>query len=114
MVRDRKPGRGSNTARKASQLCAEVERIVGLALGESADSRLHELTVHSVVPGADASRLVVRVVPPREAGIEEIEAAYEALTHARSWLRQQVATEITRKRAPELDFQVLPAWEAEA
>jgi ribosome-binding factor A len=86
---------------------------VALALGESADARLRELTVHSVVPGADASRLLVRVVPQNGAGIDDIEAAYEALKHARSWLRQQVAAEIQRKRTPDLDFQVLPAWEAE-
>lgn len=113
MARDPNRSNVSNATRKASQLCAQVEEIVGLALGESGDARLRELTMHSVVPGADSSRVLIRVVVPRGAGIDEIEAAYEALTHARSWLRQQVAAEIHRKRTPELDFQVLPAWEAE-
>jgi ribosome-binding factor A len=100
-----------NARRKVAQLCAQVRDIVSLALGDSADERLHDLVVHSVAPGPDSARLLVTVVPTDLLDVDSIERLYRALEGARPWLRQQVAAEIHRKRTPELAFQVLPRWE---
>jgi len=113
IVSDRRSREASSNRkdRKVAQLCAQVAEVVSLALGDSEDERLQQLVVDSVVAGPDGTRLVVRVVPGRQADIEEMELVYAALERARPWLKQQVAAEIHRKRAPELAFQVLPPWE---
>jgi ribosome-binding factor A len=100
--------------RKLAQLCAQVQDVVSLALGDSADERLHDLIVHSVSPGPDGARLLVTVVPTGPLDLDSIEPLYRALEAARPWLRQQVAAEIHRKRTPELAFQVLPRWEEDS
>lgn len=103
-----------NTSRHVAQLCAQVQDVISLALGDSADERLHDLVVHSVSAGPDGARLLVAVVPTDPLDVDSIEQLYRALESARPWLRQQVAAEIHRKRTPELAFQVLPHWEEEA
>jgi ribosome-binding factor A len=100
----------AKASRKLAQLCAQVQDVVSLALGNSADERLHDLIVHSVTPGPDGARLLVTVVPTRPLDLDSIEQLHRTLEAARSWLRQQVAAEIHRKRTPELAFQVLPRW----
>ena len=97
--------------RKLAQLCAQVEQTVSLALGDSADDRLHDLVVRSVSPGPDGTRLLVVVVATRPLDMASLEELHGALKSARPWLRQQVAAEIHRKRTPDLAFQVLPPWE---
>lgn len=103
----------NRTSRNRHQfrLSRQVEQVLSLALGASADARLRDLVVHSVVPSADGARMVVRVVLSSDASFESIERAYLALGAARAWLRQQVAADIHRKRTPDLEFQVLPSWE---
>ena len=101
----------SKQERKLAQLCAQVEEIVSLALGDSADDRLHDLIVQSVSPGPDGNRLLIAVVATEPLDMASIESLYRALEGARPWLRQQVADGIHRKRTPDLAFQVLPAWE---
>jgi ribosome-binding factor A len=96
--------------RKLAQLCAEIEEIVGLALGDAADHRLHDLVVRSVTPGPDGARLLVAVVATRALDLDSLEELHGALQSARPWLRQQIAAEIHRKRTPDLAFQVLPPW----
>ena len=103
----------SREDRKLAQLCAQVEEIVSLALGDSADDRLHDLVVQSVSPGPDGARLLVAVVATEPLDMDSIETLYSALDRARPWLRQQVAAGIHRKRTPDLAFQVLPAWEGQ-
>jgi ribosome-binding factor A len=97
--------------RKLAQLCSQVEEIVSLALGDSADHRLHDLFVQSVSPGPDGARLLVTVVATNPPDMDSLEELHGALESARSWLRLQVAAEIHRKRTPDLAFQVLPRWE---
>lgn len=98
--------------RQRARISREVEEVVSLALGASADPRLRDLIVHSVAPGAEGGKMVVRVVLSKVGTFEDIEAAYEALGQARTWLRQQLAVDINRKRTPDLEFQVFPSWEA--
>jgi ribosome-binding factor A len=94
--------------RKLAQLCAQVERVMSLALGESDDARLRELAVVSVEPAPSAARLLVRCTVPAGASLEQLDDYHLALKGARAWLRQQVAEEIERKKTPELAFVVLP------
>jgi len=63
--------------------------------------------VHSVKASKDGSTLVVHVVPTAINNFAELEQLMAALDHARPWLRQQVASEINRKRTPEIAFQII-------
>jgi len=92
---------------KLAQLCAEVSEVATLALGSSSDSRLQQLIVHSVKATKDGSTLVVHVVPTAIADFAELEQLMAALERARTWLRQQVASEINRKHTPEITFQIV-------
>ncbi|MEZ4224308.1 MAG: hypothetical protein R3B13_25385 [Polyangiaceae bacterium] len=116
-------------ARKLAQLCAQVHDAIRFALAGAADSRLRELLVQEVRPAPDGARLGVVLMLVRGCGAardvnaphrgstaeewsswqDDIDAAYDALRKAGPWLRRQVASEIHRKRTPELAFQVLVA-----
>ncbi|HEY5960316.1 MAG TPA: ribosome-binding factor A [Polyangiaceae bacterium] len=97
--------------RKQAQLCSEVEQIVSLVIGASHDERLQQLYVHSVEISKDGACLTVNVVPPNPLDAEAFADILMALTAAKSWIRQQVASEINRKRTPELRFQLLQTQE---
>jgi ribosome-binding factor A len=99
--------------RKAQQLCAQVAETLQQVLGESADAIVQSLHVASVVPAPDASQLLVIVAPAVGAQFSAAEAE-EAIARAGGWLRSEVAAAITRKRAPQLVFRVLPVVEQEA
>jgi ribosome-binding factor A len=112
----RRPSRSHGSPsqhRKFARLCAQVAEVVSLSLGDSADERLRQLVVHSVDPSPDGSTLMVSVLVGADVGLDEIDEVFAALSRARSWLRQQIAAEIHRKRTPDLSFQVLPAWQVE-
>jgi ribosome-binding factor A len=57
--------------------------------------------------------LLVTVVATLPLDLDSLAELHGALGSARSWLRQQVAAEIHRKRTPDLAFQVLPPWEGD-
>jgi ribosome-binding factor A len=92
--------------RKAKQLCRQVAETLGLVLtGDTSDDLLAELSVVSVVPAPDSSRLLVTVVTHAASDREEIE---RRLAHHGGRLRCEVARAITRKKAPALAFNVIP------
>jgi ribosome-binding factor A len=96
---------GKVANRKTLQLCRQVERILsGILEGEV----LRDLSVHSVLPAPDSSRLLATVVfHGRETvATPDILAALQQ-AHAR--LRGEVALAIHRKKTPELTFRVLRA-----
>jgi ribosome-binding factor A len=122
--------RRTRSDRKTQQLCRQVERTIGLALAAGCgDPILLELTVASVVPAPDASRLLVSVYqslktsPTLEMEAEEpfqtpntshsVFDIYERLEGVRGILRREVAEAITRKRAPELLFRVIAGGEVQ-
>lgn len=97
---------GKRRDHKTAQLCRQVFRAVSLALAECADDVLRELIVHDVEPAPDASRMLVRVgfsasVAADVTGVADV---LGRLGQASGFLRREVATAITRKRAPELMF----------
>jgi ribosome-binding factor A len=94
---------GKVTNRKTLQLCRQVERALSVALeGEI----LRDLTVQSVAPAPDSSRLLVTFV---HHGPEPIELAdvLDALHGHYAQLRGAVAASIHRKKTPELTFHVV-------
>ncbi len=93
--------------RKQAQLCAQVAEVASLALGSSRDPRLNQLLVHSVTASADGAKLIVNVVPTDIATFDSLELLVAALDAARPWLRSQIASEIYRKRTPDIRFQVV-------
>lgn len=103
----------SQDDRKTKQLCRQVFQAISLALaGECDDEVLRELTVESVTPAPNASRLLVCVaLPPARPG-ETPPTPGKVMEHLSlhsARLRRSVAAAVTRKRAPELTFlPVLP------
>jgi ribosome-binding factor A len=95
--------------RKALQLCSQVAETLNYVLsGDCDDELLQNLQVASVVPAPNASQLLVTVYPV-VAGGAAIEAAEvrRRLSQASGRLRTEVARSITRKKAPNLLFQVV-------
>lgn len=79
--------------RKARQFCRQVQRALNVAM--------EDLFVEEVSPAPDCGRLLVRVlIPPGR----EVAEAMDAVRRDAPRLRSEVATAITRKRAPELFF----------
>lgn len=102
----------TKTNRKLQQLCRQVQRALSYVIpGDLGDPALQDLSVTSVVPAPDASRLLVYIDttrPPSEAPL-----IVERLERVRGRLRREVAASVTRKRAPELVFHLMAAKEME-
>jgi ribosome-binding factor A len=92
--------------RKLQQLCRQVHRtLMYLIPGEMADPLLQDLSVQCVLPAPDEGRLLVRLTSRRSPS--EASEILDRLERISGYLRAQVATAITRKRAPELTFHLL-------
>ena len=96
----------SRRLQKTKQLCRQVEHALVHALASSVEGELLELSILEVNPAPDASRLAVLVSLPRTSRTTP-QKVHEALDRAAGWLRSEVASAITRKRAPELTFIVV-------
>lgn len=88
--------------RKTMQLCKQVQRALSFALPETGNELLLDAYVEEVQPGPDASRLLVSV-----RGHGDPLALITALNEHVGQLRSSVAEAITRRKAPELAFQVV-------
>jgi ribosome-binding factor A len=97
----RPQGKVSN--RKTLQLCRQVERALSVILEGDI---LRDLSVHSVLPAPDSSRLLVTFVYH---GPETVASAdvLAALHRSSAMLRAEVAASIHRRKTPELSFRVL-------
>jgi ribosome-binding factor A len=91
--------------RKALQLCRQVERILA---GVLEGDLLRDLSVHSVMPAPDSSRLLVTFTFHGSDAIATADVL-AALQAASAKLRNEIALGIHRKKTPELAFQVLRA-----
>ncbi len=94
--------------RKALQLCSQVFRTLSLVLsGELNDRVLRNLSVVSVQPAPDTSRLMVTVrLEPADPDIDAGQVL-ALLAQQSGRLRHEVAGAICRKRTPRLAFQVM-------
>lgn len=88
--------------RKALQLCRQVQRALGYALGGCDDDVLASLYVESVEPAPNDKHLMV-TVSPLDRDIEPEEVLLR-LHRVLGRLRSEVASDIHRKRVPELSF----------
>jgi ribosome-binding factor A len=94
--------------RKALQLCRQVAETLDQVLcSEIADELVSSLSVTSVVPAPDSSRLLVTLqigLRPHEFDRPEIE---RRLADRRGQLRCAVAAAITRRKTPNLTFVII-------
>ncbi len=100
---DVKHPQGKVSNRKALQLCRQVERTLTIALeGEV----LRELTVESVLPAPDSSRLLITLRYHGQTTVATAEI-HDALHASHAKLRGEIAADIHRRKTPELTFQVV-------
>jgi hypothetical protein len=94
--------------RKACHLCRQVAHALDEVLADCGDDVLQNLCVFSVVPCPDASRLLVTVMPidDRPGTSLDSRTALDHLENAAGHLRTEVASVVTRRRAPTLVYQV--------
>lgn len=102
MHRDRRGRRGH----KDLQVCRQVHDVLTYALAELDDPMIDELVVAYVTPAPNASRVQVTLVPSREGIDVDSTAVLERLHEYADDLREDVAAEVTRRRAPELVFRI--------
>ena len=93
--------------RKARQLCAQVAEALTLLLAGEPDDILRGLDVAAVEPSPDTRQLLVTVRPMTGAGPVDPAAILAALAGASGRIRSEVASAITRRRAPMLLYRVM-------
>ena len=97
-------GRGGKRHHKDLQLCRQVFDALTYALAETNDPRIEDLAIASVTPAPSSARVLVTMVPTR-VDLDR-DAAQACLHDVKDELREEVAAEITRRRAPELVFRI--------
>ncbi len=104
----RKDTSASGGRHKARQLCRQVAEVLdSLLSGDTGDDLLRDLSVVDVEAAPDAGRLLVTLTArPSDVPISPAEALAR-LDRASGWLRAEVASAITRKRAPLLTYRVV-------
>jgi ribosome-binding factor A len=100
MQRDRR-GRSGH---KDLQVCRQVFDALTYALAELDDPMIEVLSLAAVTPAPSSARVMITLVPSRD-GIDAA-AALERLRGVMPALRAEVASELTRKRVPELVFRI--------
>ena len=99
---------GRQRDHKVLQLCRQVERALNLALaGESGDPLFNGLSVESVEPAPDSSRLRVRLRAGASAGPTDPGMLQARLQGATGFLRTQVAEAVCRRKVPELSLELV-------
>jgi ribosome-binding factor A len=99
---DDKPG-----SRKGLQLARQTARTVSAVLAsECNDEVLRDLIVESVTPAPNTSRFLVTVSLAPSAAPVAVEVILERLQRVHGLLRNEVASTITRRKTPDLIFQV--------
>ncbi len=89
--------------RKTLQLCRQVERALTFALAESDNEVLLDVQLEGVQPAPDATHMLVGVSIRCDNALEVL-TALQADTPR---LRRAAAESITRRKAPELSFQIV-------
>lgn len=89
---------------KTLRLCKQVEEALAIALSGTGDEILSRLAVESVEPAPDAGHLLVTVTFSSGGKIPDPAETLGRIHKATGWLREQVASAISRKKVPELAF----------
>jgi ribosome-binding factor A len=90
--------------RKDLQLCRQVFDALTYALAEIDDPIIDDLVLASVVPAPSAARVQVTLVPSHDS--IDPDDALARVREVADELREEVAAEVTRRRAPELVFRI--------
>ena len=90
--------------RKDLQLCRQVFDALTYALAELNDPIIDDLVLASVVPAPSAARVQVTLVPSHDN--VDPEDALSRVREVADESREEIAAEVTRKRAPELVFRI--------
>lgn len=102
---------GHKPDRKIWQLCKQVAQTVQLAMGALPQAgTLAGVTVQTVTPAPHAGRLRVILTVP---DAQQQAAVLAVVQRHAGRLRSEVAAAITRRRAPELTFDVIVAGGAD-
>jgi hypothetical protein len=96
---------GDRRGHKDLQLCRQVYDALSYALALLDDPLIEELVLAQVVPAPSASRVEITLVPSRD-GLD-LDEALARLAAVQPHLRAEVASEIHRKRVPELVFRIV-------
>lgn len=94
---------------KAQRLCKQIAETLALVLsGELGDEVLQSLEIFSVQPAPHTRRLLVVVRPSPEI-VESVtpDQIVMKLNHVNAFLRSEVASAISRRKAPSLIFEVV-------
>jgi ribosome-binding factor A len=102
MHRDQRGRRGH----KDLQVCRQVFDVLTYALAELDDPMIDELLIAHVTPAPNAARVQVTLVPARDGIVVDSIAVLDRLREFADDLREEVAAEVTRRRAPELVFRI--------
>jgi ribosome-binding factor A len=95
------------TDRKARQLCAQVRRTLSQFLSmEAHDSVLQSLYVESVEPTPDATCVAVVVSVPKDLELPQ-EEILARLANAKGVMRNELARAVSRRKVPDLTFQLV-------
>jgi ribosome-binding factor A len=93
---------------KSKQLCRQVaETLDQLLSGEASDDVLRGLRVVDVLPAPDTSRLLVTLLVDCDPAAFDRALIEEHLAQSKGRLRSEVASAITRRKAPTLVFQII-------
>lgn len=101
----------STASRKSLQLCKQIERSLGLILGEFDNPVLSDLQVVGVEPVPHCNRLLITL--RQVDGTSSTRDLLSHLASASGRVRCEIAASIHRKRAPELSFCVVPSTSLE-
>lgn len=91
--------------RHTLQLCSQVAETLHLVLLDQDDDDMRDLSVVEVIPVSGAGTLLVRLTYPVRKS-DDLVRVQTKLHDATKMLRAEVAHSITRRRVPELLFQV--------
>jgi hypothetical protein len=94
--------------RHTLQLCAQIAETLHLVLLDSKDDDLRDLMVLEVLPLAGAGTLLVRLAYPVQQS-SDLPRVQQKLADSGKNLRNEIAMAITRRRTPEILFQVVPS-----
>lgn len=90
------------------RLCKQVSDVLSILFsGACSDERLCGLGIKSVEPAPDTSCLRITVFPLYSTPQPDPEAIISFLKSAKSFLRKEVASEISRRRVPDFSFRVI-------
>ena len=92
----------------ALRLAGEIASSLNLLLASSSDPDLSGFAVASATPTGKGSHFLVRIYATDSTFAFDPERVMASLKRAKPYFRQEIASAITRKHAPDFRFQLLP------